>query len=55
MGFNSNGHFENASSDKVAPYGPQGNDWDYANGAKDEAIQMFSAEQLPIKAAVKVR
>ena len=44
-----------ATTHTVTPCGAQGNDWDYANGAKGEAIQMFSAEQLPIKAAVKVR
>ena len=53
MGFNSNGHFEPKANEKIAPYGPQGNDWDFANGATGEAIEMFSEEQLPIKAAVK--
>lgn len=52
MGFSSNGHFEPGADQKVYPYGKEGNEWDYANGAKSEAIEMFSGEQLPIKRAV---
>ena len=52
MGFSSNGHFEPEADQKVYPYGKQGNEWDYENGAKSEAIEMFSGEQLPIKKAV---
>jgi phospholipase C len=52
MGFSSNGHFKPGADQKVYPYGEEGNEWDYANGAKSEAIEMFSGEQLPIKKAV---
>ena len=52
MGFSSNGHFKPGADSKVYPYGDEGNTWDYANGAKSEAIEMFSGDQLPIKKAV---
>jgi len=52
MGFSSNGHFEPGKEQKVYPYSKESNEWDYANGAKSEAIEMFSGEQLPIKKAV---
>lgn len=34
------------------PYSPQSDLHSYANGADSEAIQMFSPEQLPVKAAI---
>lgn len=52
MGFSSNGHFKKGANQEVYPYSEESNAWDYANGAKSEAIEMFSGEQLPIKASV---
>ena len=40
------------SNDHTYPYGPQDDKYSYENGADENAIMMFSSEQLPIKTAV---
>jgi phospholipase C len=45
------GKFKNGSQAKAYPYGPQSDGWSVKNGGAKagESVNMFSAEQLPIK------
>ena len=44
--------FDAGANSSVYPYGPQSPHHAAAAGAHGDAIQMFSAEQLPVKAAL---
>ena len=44
--------FASGANVATAPYSPQSDAYAYANGAKGNAIEMFSPEQLPVKTAL---
>eukprot|EP01052_Picozoa_sp_SAG31_P023218 SAG31_NODE_1899_length_6960_cov_18.360880_6_plen_280_part_00 len=46
------GHFKPGTNSKTYPYAPQSDEYSVSNGATGGSIQMFSAEQLPVKKAI---
>ena len=46
------GHFKPGSNALKYPYANQSDEYSYLNGATSGSIQMFSAEQLPVKKAI---
>ena len=46
------GHFKKGTNAEKFPYANQSDEYSYQNGATGGSIQMFSAEQVPIKTAI---